>query len=440
MTRSIRIITTHDFFGSLAPLPTTYGSLPGGEGLRKTVRQLKQQGPTLWIDSGDLIFGGPLSTFNPGDSGIQVARELGPDVSVVGNHDLDFGSIHLLQAAKKLGFPILCANAELGLPATTLLETSQGAVGVIGLTHPRLQTMWQWSAKPQRDLPVQLPDTDIPRLAANLRQQGAEAVIAVVHDGPDWSFPIGGTYRSGIDRFAADCRHWADKVDLIVCGHTLGRFIGHIHGTPVLQPWPFGVELGMYDLQLASLRKEGIPQAVKVEQDGPWSGYGHGFIQEASLDYLGDLHGSAIARSTGPSPLASLVAEATYAVAGEVDVALCYVSCGQPTIDGIFAYLPSGPVSRLQLLQITPWTDHTIVVSEMDPHDLQSVITKLGESRYSQDTAWGVAGTVSMKKSFVRVATLSGAAPALIDSITGRCHIWTAVSRNLFEGITAVLQ
>jgi hypothetical protein len=44
---SLRIVATHDFCCAYPPSPTSYGSLPGGEGLKNTVDALRAQGPIV---------------------------------------------------------------------------------------------------------------------------------------------------------------------------------------------------------------------------------------------------------------------------------------------------------------------------------------------------------------------------------------------------------
>jgi hypothetical protein len=45
----------------------------------------------------------------------------------------------------------------------------------------------------------------------------------------------GGGYEAP-DRFSEVCRPWAPAVDAIFASHTLGRCIGRVEGTPVVQP------------------------------------------------------------------------------------------------------------------------------------------------------------------------------------------------------------
>jgi 2',3'-cyclic-nucleotide 2'-phosphodiesterase (5'-nucleotidase family) len=65
-------------------------------------------------------------------------RDFGIDAAVAGNHELDWGVPHLQRWQHDLPFPLLCANADLGLPATAMLAAGGCAVGVVGLLPRRL--------------------------------------------------------------------------------------------------------------------------------------------------------------------------------------------------------------------------------------------------------------------------------------------------------------
>src|SRR5215210_7341105 len=133
----LRVVATHDFCCAYLPSPTSYGSLPGGEGLKSTIDALRAQGPVVRADAGDFAAPGGLATLSGGKAGFAAAADLGIDVSVVGNHEFEWGVEHLRTHAPKTGHPLLCANApEVGLPPTAVVETEVGPVGFVGLTCP----------------------------------------------------------------------------------------------------------------------------------------------------------------------------------------------------------------------------------------------------------------------------------------------------------------
>jgi 2',3'-cyclic-nucleotide 2'-phosphodiesterase (5'-nucleotidase family) len=92
---SLRVVATHDFCCAYPPSLTSYGSLPGGEGLKKTVDALRVQGPTVRADAGDFAAPGALATLSGGKAGFAAAADLGIGVGVVGNHEFEWGVEHL---------------------------------------------------------------------------------------------------------------------------------------------------------------------------------------------------------------------------------------------------------------------------------------------------------------------------------------------------------
>jgi hypothetical protein len=297
----LRVVGTHDFCCAYPPSPTSFGSLPGGEGLKKTVEALRAQGPTVRADAGDFAIPGALATLSGGKAGFAAAADLGIDVGVVGNHEFEWGAEHLRTHAPHTGFPLLCANApEVGLPPTAVIETEAGPVGFIGLTCP------------DPGVYVFAPSLD-PNLgevaighAESLRASGADWVVALLHDGVDWRFGAQG-YEVHPERFSEVCRPWAHAVDVIFASHSLGRWIGRVEGTPVVQPWPFGAELGVVELEMG---EEPKTYCVKPKMGGRWHGAGSELLEEAASRVLGELAEPLSSRSGGPAPLADFFARA----------------------------------------------------------------------------------------------------------------------------------
>jgi len=441
MADKLRILVTHDVFGSFAPVPTSFGSLPGGEGLRTTARAASSAGPTLWIDTGDLTQGGPLTPLTGGTGGLRASGELGIDVTVVGNHELDFGAEFLISQAPALKCPLLGGNAGIGLPASALLPTQIGPIGVIGLTHDNLASMADWSMTPGRDLAPQ-PDpygaVDVCAVASALRRDGARAVVLALHDGVDWRVTPGTGYKAEPERLFAKLRPWAHAVDIIAAGHSLGRFFGSIDGTPILQPWPLGSELGVIDLSFEGTNlTPGTPQGLRVTPAGSWTGHGADVIDEAADDVLGTLCAPLFAISDGPAPLADFLAEAIQRAVG-TDVGVAYVTYAQPPLDGAFAALPVGAVTRLQLLGIVPYSDHRIVAVDL-PAELARRIPVLAvPSPQKRSTAWRCSGEVP-ESGYLTVATTSGAAAAVINRQAGETLPWRETGASLDAAVRSHL-
>ena len=415
----LRVVATHDFCCAYPPSPTSYGSLPGGEGLKKMVDALKEQGPTVRADGGDFAAPGALATLSDGKAGFAAAADLGIDVGVVGNHEFEWGVEHLRAHAPETGFPLLCANAtEVGLLPRALVETEGGVVGFVGLTCP------------DPEVYVSAPGLD-PDLAGvairhteELREAGAQWVVALLHDGVDWRFG-GEGYEVHPERFSEVCRPWAHAVDAIFASHTLGRWIGRVEGTPVVQPWPFGAELGVVELELG---EKPNAYCVTPETGRRWGGAGRELLDEASTRVLGELAEPLSSRSGGPAPLADFFAralrEATDTHAAAVDML-----ASQPPVDGVLSYLPAGPVTEADVLRLYPWPDATMI-GEVAAEELR----KVAQTSWPKPcTAWGFDAVDRSNGATATLAVLEGDAVAHVERVLGRPVGWRRTEVGLRE-------
>jgi 2',3'-cyclic-nucleotide 2'-phosphodiesterase (5'-nucleotidase family) len=421
----LRVVATHDFCCAYPPSPTSYGSLPGGEGLRNTVNALRAKGLIVRADAGDFAAPGALATLTGGKAGFAAAADLGIDVGVVGNHEFEWGLEHLRTHAPQTGFPLLCANApETGLPPTAVVETEGGVVGFVGLTCPDPEV---YASAP--DLDPDLAGVAI-RHAEELRASGADWVVALLHDGVDWRFGREG-YEAHPERFSEVCRPWAQAVDAIFASHTLGRWIGQVEGTPVVQPWPFGAELGVVELARG---EEPRAYCLTPEAGARWAGAGGGLLEEASSRVLGELHQPLLSRSGGPAPLADFFARALREATG-VRAAGVDMLASQPPVDGVLSYLPAGPVSEADVLRLYPWPDAT-VAGEIEGEELRKV------AQASWPWPWSVWGFDVADRSGGGTATLAvleGDAVAHVERALDRPVEWRRTGVGLREAVAEAL-
>jgi hypothetical protein len=112
---------------ALVPMPTTYGTASTCAGITELLDRECHRQPTIWLDSGDLTVGAvrPLLGAPPWAD----IAELPIAAAAVGDHEFDDGVPALLNGAQSLPFPVLCANADVGLPATTMVKSEPRAVG-----------------------------------------------------------------------------------------------------------------------------------------------------------------------------------------------------------------------------------------------------------------------------------------------------------------------
>ena len=195
-------------------------------------------------DLGNLVVGNPAYPLLGERPWADVA-DLPIAVTTAGNHEFDDGLDALRDAARSLSYPMLCANVEIGLPPTAMLETAAGGVGVIGLTHP---DSVRFSSAPA--LISGWPERVV-TLARELRDAGARWVVVLLHDGVNWwpnddlsGAPVG-TRSARLEELA---RPWAPAVDLILAGHDFAAWTGELAGTPAGEPHLFANSVLVVDI------------------------------------------------------------------------------------------------------------------------------------------------------------------------------------------------
>src|SRR5262249_51562030 len=130
-----------------------------------------------------------------------------------------------------------------------------------------------------------LPDV-VRTEAARLRREGADLVVVALHDGVDWSWNADDMIQPQPGRLSALLATIADHVDVVLGGHTLGRWVGELGGVPFIQPWAFGVELGIADC-FPDGRVELSTQPVRGETD--WTGTGAALHAALTREVVGQL-------------------------------------------------------------------------------------------------------------------------------------------------------
>ena len=237
-----------------------------------------------------------------------------------GNHEFDDGVPALLEAARTLPFPVLCANADVGLPASAMVDGTAGTLGVIGLTNPHVD---KFSLGPR--VAEDWPDR-VEALARELRERGARWVAALLHDGVEWwpsGEPPGSPIRTRSDRLDALARSWARHVDLVLCGHNLCGWAGELDGTPAGHAYVYASTVLVVD----------VPEAP----NGPV------------------VRGSFRVPAVRPSRLPGFHST-------------------QAPLDGAVAALRAGPVSELDLVRIFDDADDRPVVGELRPGEFRAAV------------------------------------------------------------------
>jgi 2',3'-cyclic-nucleotide 2'-phosphodiesterase (5'-nucleotidase family) len=216
-------------------------------------------------------------------------------------------------------------------------------------------------------------------------------------------------------------------VDAIFASHTLGRWIGRTEGTPVIQPWPLGAELGVVELTTG---EEPKAYGITPETGGRWSGTGSGLLDEASSMVVGELERPLRTTSGDPSPLADFFARALREATG-VPAAAVDMLASQAPVDGVLPYLPAGPVTEADVLRLYPWPDAT-VVGELGEEEVRAVAMSVWTKPWA---AWGFDATSKGGSNTLALAVVEGDAAEHVERVLGRRVGWQQTGIGLREAV-----
>jgi 2',3'-cyclic-nucleotide 2'-phosphodiesterase (5'-nucleotidase family) len=143
----LRLLVTSDLGAATVPLRTSYGASGTIAGVVELLERSREKRPTVWLELGDLVVGHPSYPLLGERPWADVA-DLPIAAAAAGNHDFDDGLDALQGVVPRLRYPLLAANVDAGLPATALLDTAAGPLGVVGLTHPQVDRLSPSAPRP----------------------------------------------------------------------------------------------------------------------------------------------------------------------------------------------------------------------------------------------------------------------------------------------------
>ena len=281
---NVKLLAINDFHGNLKPprggvrikdpadaTKTIDVPAGGAEYLATAVAQLRAKNPNhIFVAAGDLIGASPLlSALFRDEPTIDSLGMMGLEVTAVGNHEFDRGSAELLrmqnggchpgdgckgpQPFKGASFKYLAASTidtrtgQTIFPAYHVKRFEGIPVAFIGLTLKDTPNI----VVPSGVAGLRFDDeaASVNRLVPELKQQGIEAIVVLIHEG---GFPTG-DYNDcpGISGPIVDIVKKLDKaVDLVVSGHTHRAYNCRIDGRLVTSADKYGTIVSEIDLVL----------------------------------------------------------------------------------------------------------------------------------------------------------------------------------------------
>lgn len=182
----------------------------------------------------NLLFGEPVSA---------VFKEMGLELSAVGNHEFDWGTGRIVKWAEDGGFTFVCTNIydiRTNEPVDwaepfVIIEKEGVKIGFIGLATPETayKTLKANVVNYEFRDPVEVITEWIPKV----KDAGADIIIVLTHLG---SFQDKEGNITG--EAAALCE--VDGVDGVISAHTHQRVSGLVNGKPIVQAYKNGRSIG----------------------------------------------------------------------------------------------------------------------------------------------------------------------------------------------------
>ena len=173
-----------------------HGQLKNFAKIKSIIDLEKENGPVLFLSAGDIFSGNPVVDSHPekGYPIIDLMIKVGVVVTVIANHDFDYGEEHLKNRMAQAEFAFICANVNTGgslvpqpppyakinvggleILVLGLVETNGSENEVIPSTHP-------WKVQ---NMTFTKPENVAGQFADLKKEQDADLFIALTHLGHD---------------------------------------------------------------------------------------------------------------------------------------------------------------------------------------------------------------------------------------------------------------
>jgi len=239
--KEIVVLSINDFHGALAPAGKNVGAVKLVDAIK--TEEAKNPEGTIIVSAGDNYQGSAMSNLMYGEPVSSVFKEMGIELSAVGNHEFDWGINRINKWAEDGGFTFVCTNIydkRTDQPVDwaepfAIIEREGIKVGFVGLATPETayKTLKANVENYEFRDPVEVMTEWIPKV----KDAGADIIIALTHLG---SFQ---DKEGNITGEASDlCA--IDGVDAVISAHTHQRVCGLVNGKPLVQAYKYGRSFG----------------------------------------------------------------------------------------------------------------------------------------------------------------------------------------------------
>ena len=251
--KRLTILHSNDIHGDFIQTDEE-GRVTGGiqylSGYVKKVRREEEN--VIYVNAGDMFRGSVIDSEYRGLSTIDIMNLLAPDVTTVGNHEVDYGLAHLLFLEKCARFPIINANLLVTFNNARLfqpylqLEVDNMKILFIGILTEEVLATTKTEKVIGTFIDVEQAAKEVGIICDNYRTRHTDMVVLVTHIGLD------------ADRELASLLDPNWGVDMIIGGHshTLMEEPEIVNGIPIVQAGKGSGQIGRFDIEYSPIRNK----------------------------------------------------------------------------------------------------------------------------------------------------------------------------------------
>ena len=265
--KNIVILHSNDMHGDFLPTVKDGKETGGLARLSGYVNKVsREENNVIYVNAGDMFRGSIIDSEYLGMSTIDLVNQLDPDVTTVGNHEVDYGIAHLLFLEKCATFPIINANLFVTLNNARLfkpymnVEIDGMRILFIGILTDEVLASTKSEKVIGSFIDVEEAAREVGVICDNYRTKNTDMTILVTHIGIEK------------DRELAAKIDPAYGVDMIIGGHshTFMDAPEVINGIPIIQAGTGTGIIGRWDIVYDTWRNRITDmkwQCIEVNED-----------------------------------------------------------------------------------------------------------------------------------------------------------------------------
>jgi len=364
ITKNITIFIVNDI----------HGQIDNFSKIKYIIDKEREKTNVIVTSGGDIFSGNPIVDNYPekGFPIIDIMNKVGFDVSVIGNHEFDYGEVNLKNRMNQASFNWVCSNVDMntsGIPPPFdyktitvdnlkvtflgLIETNGKEDAIIPSTHP-------WRVK---NIIFERPENVVSKYAKTKELEGSDLFIALTHIG--YSNNTLGDYQLA-EQFP--------YFDLIIGGHSHSKIENTVNNIPIFQAGGYLKNLGKIEMTITNKKIESIKyELIDLDSRSEYDVELKTIIDTYNdAPFFNEVIGYSHINHDKPQ-VGSFIAEALRV---KLDVDLTFQNTG-----GVRSNLNFGDIIKKEIFEILPFNNPTMIY-EMTVLEVKNFLKGSGSGFY----------------------------------------------------------